>query len=136
MKMENQGSMDEAFRKLSIEQSKKDGRYMPKKRDVFAFQMTRERRWNNSEWPEWLNEAWNKDPITTGGVWMESDVDDKECLVCGTLEGVHKIAFDDWIIQGAKGDILVCAPDLFEQLYEYSDSTTSYRIAIGLEEGK
>lgn len=26
---------------------------------IEAFQMTQERRMDNSEWPEWLNAAWN-----------------------------------------------------------------------------
>ena len=36
---------------------------MPKYRKrpvvIEAFQMTKERRWDNSEWPNWLHEAWN-----------------------------------------------------------------------------
>ena len=91
---------------------------MPKYRKkpvvIEAFQMTKERRWDNSEWPEWLNEAWQKEP-SEGGVWCE---DGGEALFCGTLEGVHAITFDDFIIQGVQGEIYPCKPDIFEATYE------------------
>ena len=83
---------------------------------IEAFQMTIERRWNNFEWPEWLHEAWNGDP-SEGAVWCDPD-DPQKKLVCGTLEGVHHIDFDDFIIQGVRGEIYPCKPDIFEMTYE------------------
>lgn len=90
---------------------------------IEAFQMTRERRWDNSEWPQWLHEAWNT-PAGEGSVWIDPDAPYVSNdgvgaeLVCGTLEGVHKIAWNDWIIKGIKGEIYPCKPDIFEATYE------------------
>jgi hypothetical protein len=33
---------------------------------IEAFQMTEERREDNSEWPSWLNKAWNRERDTPG----------------------------------------------------------------------
>lgn len=90
---------------------------------IEAFQMTRERRWDNSEWPNWLHEAWNR-PHGENAVWPNPDVppsighESADSLVCGTLEGVHTITFGDYIIQGVKGEIYPCKPDIFEMTYE------------------
>ena len=86
---------------------------------IEAFQMTKERRWDNRDWPEWLNRAWNREP-GEGAVWI--DLDDVSTsttqLVCGTLKGVHRITFGDWIIKGIKGELYPCKPDIFEATYE------------------
>lgn len=39
-------------------------------------------------------------------------------LMIPTLEGDHLASFGDWIIQGVKGEIYPCKPDIFEQTYE------------------
>lgn len=35
-----------------------------------------------------------------------------------TLEGIMTANLDDWIIQGIKGELYPCKPDIFEMLYE------------------
>ena len=90
---------------------------------IEAFQMTKARRWDNSEWPQWLHNAWNEPP-GEAGLWIDPDApmaEDRGCaaeLVCGTLEGVHRIGWNDWIIQGVKGEIYPCKPDIFDETYE------------------
>ena len=84
---------------------------------VEAFQMTKECRWDNSEWPVWLHEAWNRD-AGENALWIDSDDMKRELLVCGTLEGVCRIDWNDWIIRGVKGEIYPCKPDIFEATYE------------------
>jgi len=74
-------------------------KYRKKPVVIEAFQMTKERSWDNSEWPNWLNMAW----------------------ICGTLEGVHRITFNDWIIQGVKGEIYPCKNEIFHLTYEKVD---------------
>ena len=91
------------------------GKYRKKPIVIEAFQMTKERRWDNSEWPNWLNKAWNDDPGCDGALWCE---DGGEELWCGNLEGAHEVTFGDWIIQGIKGEIYPCKPDIFEATYE------------------
>ena len=96
-------------------------KFMKKPVIIEAFQMTKERRWDNKDWPNWLNQAWNTEG--QGGVWPNKDDHDAEGqasaerLVCGTLEGDHIIDIDDFIIQGVKGEIYACKPDIFELSY-------------------
>lgn len=76
--------------------------------------MTKERRWDNSDWPNWLHMAWNTDGE---GSLSSADGEGGEELCIGTLEGVHHVSWDDWIIQGVKGEIYACKPDIFEMTY-------------------
>ena len=84
---------------------------------VDAFQMTRERRWDNKDWPEWLNQAWNKD-FGEGSLFIDFDDPYRERLVLGTLEGGYRLTWNDWIIRGVKGELYACKPDIFEATYE------------------
>ena len=98
-------------------------KYRKKPVVIKAFQMTKERRWDNSEWPNWLNVAWQQGP-GENGLWPNPDVPPNpehksaDELVCGTLEGVHIVTPGDYIIQGIKGEIYPCKPDIFELTYE------------------
>jgi len=93
---------------------------------IEAFQMTLERRWDNSEWPTWLNMAWQADP-GEGSLWIDPDAPIAEGrqsaneLLCGTLEGPHKVSWGDWIIKGVADEIYPCKPDIFEKTYEAVD---------------
>lgn len=96
---------------------------MPKfrKRPVVieAFQMTKERRKDNSEWPNWLHRAWQKD-FGVGAVSSEDfpNSNGTDRLVINTLEGTHYVDWDDWIIQGVQKELYPCKPDIFEKTYE------------------
>lgn len=106
---------------------------MPKYRKkpvvIEAFQMTKERRSDNSEWPQWLHEAWNKDFDEEGALfpeWKSNGFDPlaipkrtgTDPLKIKTLEGVMSVDWDDWIIRGVNGEIYPCKPDIFEKTYE------------------
>ena len=82
---------------------------------IEAFQMTRARRDDNSEWPEWLNQAWNKEP-SEGAMWPNRA--DPTLLVIGTKEGIQCISWDDWIIRGVQGELYPCKPEIFAATYE------------------
>ena len=90
-----------------------------------AFQMTRERRWDNSKWPQWVNEAWNKEP-GEGAVWIDPDAPIAQGhksaadLVCGTVDGVCPIGWNDWLIKGAKGDIYPVTPVTFAEMLRFN----------------
>ncbi|KKK47174.1 hypothetical protein LCGC14_3157870 [marine sediment metagenome] len=83
---------------------------------IEAFQMTEARRRDNSEWPEWLHRAWNMEG--EGALFINSDDPQRQRLCIGTLEGVHKVDWNDWIIRGVKGELYPCKPDIFEATYE------------------
>ncbi len=87
-------------------------RFRKKPVEVEAFQMTEER-WGSTDWPDWIHEAWRKDG-GDGALWLGGD---GETLYCGTLEGVARINWDDWIIRGIEG-VYPCKPSIFEATYE------------------
>ena len=85
---------------------------------IEAFQMTEARRYDNMEWPHWLNRAWNEPDFVEGALSIDPDDPKRKNLVIGTLEGVHKITFGDWIIKGVRGELYACKPDIFSATYE------------------
>jgi len=92
---------------------------------VRAFQMTQERRWDNSDWPDWLNEAWLKDHDRPGALFPTgTGRADRLCIF--TLEGTHLVSWGDWIIRGVKGELYPCKPDIFEATYEEAGEPVSY----------
>ncbi len=94
------------------------GKFRKKPVVIEAFQMTNYRRLDNSEWPEWMNRAWNCERKTQGALYPTVEGDGHGTLSIGTLEGEHLVSFGDWIIQGVNGEIYPCKPDIFEKTYE------------------
>lgn len=92
-------------------------RFRKKPVEIEAFQMTEEHRWDNSEWPNWLHEAWQKEVGEENALWCDVDPPHAR-LHISTLEGVLNIEWDDWIIQGVQGELYPCKPDIFEQTYD------------------
>jgi hypothetical protein len=91
-------------------------KYRKKPVVVEAFQMTEARRWDNSEWPNWLHEAWNRAAGDVGAFWCGLQPP-HENLYISTLEGDLKVEWGDWIIQGVQGELYPCKPDIFEATY-------------------
>ena len=85
---------------------------------IEAFQMTEARRADNREWPDWLNRAWNMERETTGSVFPLEEGTGDGLLGIASLEGVHLVSWGDWIIQGIKGELYACKPDIFAATYE------------------
>lgn len=86
---------------------------------IEAFQMTKAQRMDNSDWPKWLHEAWNKERGEPGGLQrVDTDADVPDMLEIVTLEGNLLVSWDDWIICGVEGEIYPCKPSVFEQTYE------------------
>ena len=79
--------------------------------------MTHLRRYDPSEWPVWLNRAWQMEP-SEGALFIDRDDPIREKLVIGTLEGVMRLQWNDWIIKGVKGELYACKPDIFAATYE------------------
>lgn len=47
-------------------------------------------------------------------------ITDDGALLIRTLEGDMKASLNDWIIQGVKGEVYPCKPDIFAATYEPS----------------
>ncbi len=90
-------------------------KYRKKPIIIEAFQMTYERRWDNSEWPQWLHKAWNLDSTDANSLYCN---DNGGQLYINTLEGIHSVTPEDYIVQGIKGEIYPCKPDIFKTSYE------------------
>ncbi len=87
---------------------------------IEAFQITRETRASNADWPSWLHEAWLKEHAEPGSLYpsQHPNSDGTDELKIHTLEGDHLVSFGDWIIQGVKGELYPCKPDIFEATYD------------------
>ena len=96
--------------------------YQFKKRPVIieAFQITKETRQNNKDWPEWLNEAWCKSSDEVGSVlpinFPDSDGTDMLCIM--TNQGLVTVWWDDYIVRGELGELYTCKLDKFNKTYE------------------
>lgn len=81
---------------------------------IEAFQMTKEARSPDADWPKWLTDSLLKDPGSTGSLFLGEN----ESLLIGTLEGYLSVSTNDWIIKGVHGEIYPCKPDIFDLTYE------------------
>ena len=126
-------------------------KYRKKPVVVEAFQMTEKRRKDNADWPEWLHRAWNEPAGSTGSVYpilrepylgrvggllwasvmvgLEKEGEDH--LVIGTTEGKMRVEWGDWIIQGVKGELYACKPDIFEATYETVEDPSKCTVCGG-----
>jgi hypothetical protein len=87
---------------------------------IEAFEMTEDLCFAPADWPEWLGEAWCKDVHETGSLYSRNDGDPATSheLLINTLEGVMAVDWGDYIIQGVKGELYPCKPDIFHMTYE------------------
>lgn len=88
---------------------------------IEAFQMTEARRIDNSDWPNWLNEAWQKRRGAAGSAYPMIEGSSEGVIVVATLEGEHVVSFDDFIIRGIQGELYPCKPEIFEETYDKAD---------------
>jgi len=94
-------------------------RYRKRPIEVEAFQMTVDTRWDNSDWPDWLSYAWQKEPDEEGCLYaIGISYSEDSYLFIHTLEGPMKVNWGDFIIQGVSKEIYPCKPDIFEKTYE------------------
>jgi hypothetical protein len=85
---------------------------------IEAVEMTAERMANNADWPEWLNEAWNRDRASEGAFYSFRDGEGGRSFYIETLEGKHHVSPGDWVIRGIKGELYPCKPDIFAMTYD------------------
>ena len=67
--------------------------------------------------PAWVTDALWKWP-EVGGIAFEPDYIGGARICIATLEGVHVSLPGDFVIQGVKGELYSCKPDIFEMTYE------------------
>jgi len=72
--------------------------------------------------PDWFMDQVSADAIRT----------QDKCCDIATLEGVMRGEYGDYIIQGVKGEIYPCKPDIFAMSYE--DATTPHPDTLKLSE--
>lgn len=58
--------------------------------------------------PGWLTKAINQQRIIVG----------TDCLFIDTMEGKMRLDVGDWLIQGVKGELYPCKPDIFDLTYD------------------
>ena len=87
-------------------------KYQKKPIIIEAFQMTKERRSNNKDWPGWFNKAWNSQVVEPD----EYDIKHGKIKI-KTLEGDMVVDWDDYIIKGIEGELYPCKPDIFNKSY-------------------
>lgn len=97
------------------------GLYRKKPIVIEAFQMTRDQRAPNVDWLDWMHEAWGKERGTPGSLYPTEIGTTDGTLSIATLEGEHRVSWDDWIIRGVAGELYPCKPDIFEATYESVD---------------
>jgi len=70
----------------------------------------------NPAWPEWFAAA------VGNGVVQIQKLDGKHFAKIATLEGVMTAMPGDWVIQGVKGEMYPCKPDIFAATYELAQN--------------
>lgn len=96
-------------------------KYRKKPVAIEAFQMTPKTRMDNSNWPDWLDNAWNQDRDTPGvlqRVDNSGPCTEPDLLEIVTLEGKHLVSWGDFIIRGVNGELYPCKPEIFAKTYE------------------
>jgi hypothetical protein len=58
--------------------------------------------------PKWIQQAFKNGTLFY----------DEDDLYVETLEGTHHVSVGDYIIQGVKGELYPCKPDIFDKTYE------------------
>lgn len=69
-------------------------------------------------WPIWFHDKVTKNEIIVFGTGKWAQLDKPCYCTIKTLEGMVRCEEGDYIIQGVKGDIYPCKPDIFKIIYE------------------
>lgn len=93
-------------------------RFRMKPTVVEAFQMTVNRRDDQSQWPHWMVDAWNRPIGEDGSLCMRGFGPHATRLILWTKNGDVPIFSGDWIICSAGGELYMCKPDVFARTYE------------------
>ena len=93
--------------------------YKTRPLQVEAFQMIRERRLSNAEWPSWLHERWNMDPDEEGALYPKDfpESDSTDPLMFNSNEGSHEVPWGAYFVH-SEDCVILYAQEVFEQLFD------------------
>ena len=96
--------------------------------EIEAFQMTVRMAESSADWPQWLQDAYRKGMHEEGSMTALPEItrentEPSKLFRIMTLEGRHIVRDGDWIIQGIKGELHPCKPDIFDLTYELAEET-------------
>lgn len=97
---------------------------------VEAFQMTKERTDSNSEWPQWLHDAWAKHSFEPGALYLHALSLSDRRLRLNTPEGPQTVIWNDWIIKGVNGELYLCKPDTFASTYDAVEPCSEPKVKL------
>jgi hypothetical protein len=69
--------------------------------------------------PEWFD--WNDSGYYEGKSTCWKSIGEGDVCLITTREGVMRADLGDWIIQGVKGELYPCKPDIFAATYEKAE---------------
>ncbi len=85
---------------------------------IEAFQMTKDRRVSNYDWPMWLDKAWQLERGAPGSLYPTEEGTGDGTVSISTPEGEHLVSWGDWIIKGVKDELYPCKDEIFVLTYE------------------
>lgn len=89
------------------------GRYRKQPVVVRAFRLTDDNISSPTLWPSWFRNHERRPEC----VEFDRSLGDGPEVVIHTLEGPHYGQVGDWIIEGVKGEVYPCKPEIFEATY-------------------
>lgn len=104
--------------------------YRKKPVQIEAFQITKERMQNNTDWPHWLHEAWNLDAGVINSLSIHSyDFRDNTAYRYSlkTSSGDAVVYQGDWIIKGVMGELYPCDDAVFRATYDADDAVVALK---------
>ncbi len=107
---------------------------------VKAFQMTEERRTDNSNWPLWLHRAWNMERGEPGSLYPTVPGTSTGALSVTMRGRCHGVLWGDWLVEGPDDSLYLCSPDFFEatfhpaQVQPVEPKTVKVRVAVCVTE--
>lgn len=93
-------------------------RYRKKPVAVDAYQYQGHTYEHRADWPDWLIDAWNTNPIHRGAVYQFHPTSGGTALAVRTLEGTVVVSKGSWIVRGSVGELWPVRQDIFAATYE------------------
>jgi hypothetical protein len=83
-----------------------------------AYRMTKARRLNSLDWPEWLRYAWELPIDYVGSLHPKESMTATGELEITMPQHTQLVFYDDWIVQDIETGIRCYRPDVFIKLFD------------------